>query len=382
MTQRSIERSTYGQEEVYEIEAGVDGRGKTLSVMVSGNGEEVKVENLRLGHGARGLLPICTRHTLATRVLQKLTDYNAPTSCVVEGGKVETFDGYEYGYSLNDCEHIVFSEASPRPRVAVSAKETPQQQTVIMVVDGHKYELEIKKDSRHSRGNKAVIRVNGEVKEEFVEQEQNTYDDLDTYITSYEDGVYKIHSKKYGVIVLVDGKRMEVESYQHILRNRVTGLCGDMNGERYADLKSSKQCIMASPRLSALTFMLEDGQCRGVTAEEKTELRSEQERCVRKEVYPTKVSKIFQAEVEGNHQPELKHLIQEREKEICFSKELVRSCVRSFPKEVKSKQVEFTCRSGPKAEILKKRVQAGELITELKTYPTSYTQTVYQPRQC
>merc|ERR1712228_421711 len=55
---------------------------------------------------------------------------------------------------------------------------------------------------------------------------------------------------------------------------------------------------------------------------------------------------------------------------------------RRFPKEVKSSKVEFTCRSGPKANILKKRVQAGEMIGELKTYPTTYSQTVYQPTKC
>jgi len=396
MSQRSIERQTNGQEEIYEIEAGVDGEGKTLSVMVSGNGEEVKVENLRLGAAAKGLLPICTRYNLAHRVLQKLTNYNSPSSCTIEGGKVETFDRFEYGYALNDCEHIVFTEATPRPRITVSAKETPQQQTVTMVVDGHKYELDIKKESRYSRDNKAVIKVNGEVKEFktieekehlkskhiFVEHSYNVYDDLDTYVTSYEDGVYKISSKKYGVSVLADGKRMELKSYQNNLRNRVAGLCGDLNGERYADLKSSEQCITSRPKIAALTFMLENGQCRGLTTEEKTSIRSEQERCVRKQMVPTKVSKIYRIEAETRSHPEMMHLVEESKDKLCFSKELIRTCVRSFPKEVKTSKVEFTCRSGPKAEILKKRVQAGELITELKTYPTTYTQTVYQPKKC
>merc|ERR1711973_1014159 len=242
------------------------------------------------------------------------------------GGKVKTFDKYEYDYSLNDCEHIIFTEASPRPRVTVSAKETPQKQTVIMFVDGHKYEIEIRKESRHSRDNKAIIKVNGEVKklrsiqqqlqqqlqqqqlqqqqlqqqqpqqqqlqqqqqqlqqlqqQQLLQQQQqqkqtfdensyNVYDDSDTSVTSYADGVYSITSRKYGVTVYTDGTRMEVKSLQNILRNRVTGLCGNMNGERTADLMSS------------LSFVLENGQCRGLTAEEKTELRGEEERCTKR----------------------------------------------------------------------------------------------------
>merc|ERR1712180_281451 len=105
---------------------------------------------------------------------------------------------------------------------------------------------------------------------------------------------------------------MEVKSLQNILRNRVTGLCGNMNGEKTADLMSS------------LSFVLENGQCRGLTAEEKTELRGEEERCTKRVSVPTKVSKIFQIETETRPRPELSHLIEEVKGEICFSKEMIR----------------------------------------------------------
>merc|ERR1711962_1369740 len=295
LTQRSIERRSNGKEEVYKIEAGVDGEGETLSVKISGNGEEVEVKNLRLGYSTKNLLPICTKHSFASRVMQTLTNFNSPSSCVIEGGRVKTFDRFDYDYSLNDCEHIIFTESSPRPRITVSTKETPEKQIVIMVVDGHKYEVEIKKESRYSRVNKAIIKVNGEVKEwrtiqpqlhqqlqkpqqmkSFDEHSHNHYSHEGTYVTSFEDGVYAIVSKKYGVHVLADGKHMVVKSYQHILRDRVTGLCGDLNGEKTADLKSAKKCMMTEPKLAALSFMLEDGKCRGMTSEEKTELRKEE----------------------------------------------------------------------------------------------------------
>merc|ERR1711915_703580 len=95
--------------------------------------------------------------------------------------------------------------------ITVSTKETPEKQIVIMVVDGHKYEVEIKKESRYSRINKAIIKVNGEVKEwrtiqqqlqqqlqkpqqmkSFNEHSHNHYSHEGTYVTSFEDGVYAI----------------------------------------------------------------------------------------------------------------------------------------------------------------------------------------------
>merc|ERR550517_1652813 len=41
----------------------------------------------------------------------------------------------------------------------------------------------------------------------------------------------------------------------HLLKSRTVGLCGDMNGEVTADLKTPGMCVMR-PRLAAITYML------------------------------------------------------------------------------------------------------------------------------
>merc|ERR1711976_41894 len=74
--------------------------------------------------------------------------------------------------------------------------------------------------------------------------------DQDTIVSSYVDGVYSLFSRKYQIEVIADGQRLEVKSPQHIFRNRVTGMCGDLNGEWSADMKSAKQCIVTKPKLS------------------------------------------------------------------------------------------------------------------------------------
>merc|ERR1719341_1729374 len=216
----------------------------------------------------------------------------------------------------------------------------------------------------------------------YETESYNVYEDEDTYVTNSEDGVYTIVSKKYGVSVEADGKRIQVDSYQHIFRNKATGLCGDLNGEQTADIKSSRRCMMSTPKLSALSFMIEDGKCKGVPQQEKPELQREEERCVKKEEIPTKVSSIFRSEINSNRQPELRHLTVEIKGETCFSKDLVRVCSRTYPKEIRAKRVEFTCVSGPKVESLKRRVQAGELVEQLKKSTTSLVKIVYEPKQC
>merc|ERR1712042_157632 len=379
LTQKTVEKRISGQHIEYEIESRVNGTGKLLCGLVAGNGKEVEIHDIRLANLFTKVLPISTKYPLTTSILQKLTNYTTPSRCIIESGKVETFDRMNYTYPLNDCEHVVFAERTTKPRVVVLTKKTPQKQHIKLVVDGRKYEVVINKETRFSRGGKAIIKIDEEVKEFNTVMEH-----LDTIVTKYLDGVYTIYSRKYGVEIIADGERLEVRSYPILFRDRVTGLCGDLNGEWLADLKTPKQCILPVPKLTAMTFMLEE-QCSGMPQQEKSELRKFEGKCIRKEKIPTRVTKVFQSHVilkMKSSETELRHIFVEMGEKICFSKELIRGCYKTYPKEIISKKIPFTCISGPHAKVIKNRVIAGESVEELSTLPTEFLQTVYEPKQC
>merc|ERR1711887_348078 len=379
MTQKTVEKRISGQHIEYEIESRVNGTGKLLYGEIAGNGKEVKLSNIRLGNLFTKVLPISTKYPLTTSILQKLTNYTTPSRCIIESGKVETFDRMNYTYPLNECEHGVFAERTTKPRVVVLTKKTPQKQHIKLVVDGRKYEVVINKETRFSRGGKAIIKIDEEVKEFNTVMEH-----LDTIVTKYLDGVYTIYSRKYGVEIVADGERLEVRSYPILFRDRVTGLCGDLNGEWLADLKTPKQCILPVPKLTAMTFMLEE-QCSGMPQQEKSELRKFEGKCIKKEEIPTRVTKVFESHVVlkmKSSETELRHTFVEMGEKICFSKELIRECSKTYPKEIISKKIPFTCISGPHAKVIKSRVIAGESVEELSTLPTEFLQTVYEPKQC
>jgi len=380
LSQQTAGRQHSGSYQEYEIKARVNGHGDALFVKIAGNGEEVEVQNVRLGKVGQTLFPISSQESLPTKVLQRLTSYNLPSTCSVESGKVQTFDKFEYTYPLNDCEHVVFSERSTRPRVLVTTRRDQVKQHIKMVVDGHKMEVEINKESRYSRDSSAVFKVNGQV-QQWSSLEGKMYEE-EIFVTRYMDGVYSLYSPKYGVEVIADGERMEVKSPQHIFRNRVTGICGDLNGEWVADIKSTRQCITPKPKTSAYSFLIENGKCQGIPHQEKSELQREEQRCVREEEISTQVTHIFRQLKESRPHPEQMHIVKELRGETCFSKNLIRVCSRSHPKEVGSKQVGFVCVSGPKAEIFKRRVLAGDLVDEFEYLPTKFVKTVYEPRQC
>merc|ERR1712180_7524 len=87
------------------------------------------------------------------------------------------------------------------------------------------------------------------------------FEDKSNSVVLHEDGVFEIFSLKYGMAVRADHEAVEVKTFQWALRNLACGLCGDVNDEKTADLKSAGKCVMSQPKLAALSYMVEDGQC-------------------------------------------------------------------------------------------------------------------------
>merc|ERR1711931_419183 len=379
LTEKTMGSRISGQHMEYEIESRINGTGKLLCAMVAGNGKKVEVHDIRLGNTVTEILPISRKYSLPISILQKLTNYTTPSTCTIETGKVMTFDKMNYTYPLNDCEHVVFTELSTVPRVLLTTRKTPQKQHIKMIVDGHKYEVEINKETRYSRGSKGMIKI-----DEQPRELETVLENFNTIITKYTDGVYSIYSRKYGVEIIADGERLVVRSNPLVFRDRATGLCGDFNGEWVADLQSPKQCVIPVPKLSAMTFMLEDGKCKGVPQNIKPKLEKYEQKCLKKEVIPTRVGQVFKSQVTltMRYETELKHTFEQFGEKLCFSKELVRVCSRGYPKQVTSHKVPFTCLSGPYAEVIKSRIIAGERVEELSTRPTEFTQTVYEAKKC
>merc|ERR1719315_226898 len=306
LTEKTMESRISGQHMEYEIESRINGTGKLLCAMVAGNGKKVEVHDIRLGNTVTEILPISTKYSLPISILQKLTNYTTPSTCTIETGKVMTFDKMNYTYPLNDCEHVVFTELSTEPRVLLTTRKTPQKQHIKMVVNGHKYEVEINKETRYSRNSRALIKI-----DEQARELETVLENFNTIVTKYTDGVYSIYSRKYGVEIIADGERLVIRSNPLVFRDRATGLCGDFNGEWVADLQSPKQCVIPVPKLSAMTFMLEDGKCKGVPQPLKSELEKYEQRCIKEKVIPSKVDKVFESLKMQSRETELRHIFEQ-----------------------------------------------------------------------
>merc|ERR1712200_253881 len=275
---------------------------------------------------------------------------------------------------------IIFAEESTRPRVVVSARRTPQMQVVKVVVDGEKHGIEIPRETRHSRRAQPVLRINGVQQNQDSDQQKSDWTSpLKTRITKFEDGVYSIYSLKYGIEVLADGEILKVKTNHVVFRNKATGLCGNLDGETTSDLQTGERCILSEPSLTGYSYMIEDGKCQGIPEEVKTTIKREEQRCVREKVEPTKVFQYFGKQERRRVPAERKHLIEKDGSKICISKHMIRVCQSSYPKEIRSRKVEFVCQNGKEAWGMEKRVQSGARIEELSSLPTDYVKMVRKP---
>jgi len=388
----SVEDSSYNSpsqtQDNYQIVTMIAPNGMSLSLDVAAEGRKTVLSNIRLISSMKYVLPIVMKESLSARVVKMLTKSRLPSRCSIEGNRVATFDKLIYDYTLNDCEHVIFRDCTESPKVMVSVKKTTSQHIVKAVIDGNKYEIEMIKGSRGARTNPGQVKVNGQVKQAAprVQGEPIMFEDASNQIYLYEDGVYEIFSMRHGLTIRADSESAEVKAFHGRLRNLACGLCGDLNDEKTACVKSAQQCVMSSPRLAAYSYMVEDGQCAGIPAQEKAVFQEETKECVRKEVLPSQVLDIFrnrQLSVKRGQTP-MKHMDMEHGQKICISMKQVQMCpITVTPAEIESIEMPFFCVArDQEGRSLQKLAQSGDKIIEAPRFPIAFTSIVQVPKRC
>jgi len=373
--------------EHFKLDLDISPCGRFLTTKIDNDRLKIVFKNVRLHPITKDLLPINVDDTVVHQLLDKVTAKEAPSTCSVEGNRVSTFDKFVYNYELNNCEHVIFKDCSAIPKVMVSVQKTQGKHFVKAIIDNNKYELEMGNLMRGSRSTYSKLKVNGQIVKPIVKQAGSVtyFEDKANSITLSEDGVFEIFSLKYGITVLADRESAQVKTYQWALRALACGLCGDLNDETTADVRSSNNCVMSSPKLAAYSYMVKDQTCAGIPQQDREVFQKEERECVKKVIEPTKLMEVFSYVQRTIKQMQsMKHLILEDGQLICFSKEQVKVCSReSQPAEVIRKDMSFFCLpKDSEGEVLRKMAERGEKIPHAEKYPTKKTQMVYEPKQC
>merc|ERR1719282_1786190 len=113
--------------------------------------------------------------------------------------------------------------------------------------------------------------------------------------------------------------------------------------DKRTDVLSSKGCIMSSVKLAAHTYRSKSEQCRPISEKTLSQIRTEEERCVKFETKETKVKSVFNSELHDSRSIK-KHSYIYKDDKICISQiPLVQCSINSMPREMRKKTVNFVC---------------------------------------
>jgi len=274
--------------------------GTMAQMVIEYNGRRYEVRNLRIPSAMfipkiftptlpKGvfptLFPISLRTPFMFIGLNRLTQI--PAACHIAPTHIRTFDGKTYNYQMNNCFHLLFKDTTETLPIAVMARNLQGVSKEVKILAGV---AEILMTPVSATNMKIQVNLNGQQQIVQIQpgmlkviRDVNGLEIL--HIKRFEDNVYSVHAVQEHLMVLFDGKHAQIFG-SPLLRGRSCGLCGDLNVETTADLKTPERCIMSQPRFAAYSYMIQES-CQGIPSQDLTRYQQEKTKCVRQKIIPT-----------------------------------------------------------------------------------------------
>jgi len=258
--------------------------GDEAQLIIEYNGRRYEVRNIRLPTLLKGVFPISLRAPFLFVGLNRLT--KLPAACHVAPNHIRTFDRKTYNYELNNCFHLLFGDITQKIPVAVMARNLQGDSKEVKILAGV---AEVLMTRISATNMKIQLNLNGQQQIVVVQPNEvkvirhNGLEIL--HIRRFEDNVYAVYAVQEHIMVIFCGKHAQIFG-NPLLRARSAGLCGDLNTETTADLKTPERCIMSRPRFAAYSYMIQDS-CQGIPSQDLAKYQQEKSRCVKQEIIPT-----------------------------------------------------------------------------------------------
>jgi hypothetical protein len=339
------------------IEAAVAHTGDLATASWTYGAQTVQATNVRLPafkglNIFTGLLPLSARHNIFDTILEKFTGNLFPATCRVDRGFVTTFDNVAFPHTINECEHLLLKDCSGTIPAAITAMKTAAGETRVKILAGTvKAELV---------GSKAAgvmkVTVNGAAKTVAIGQTvaiANAAGATVFVVTKFADGVVAVRTPTAAIFaplmvrleVFFDGERVEIVGPTRI-RNRMCGICGDLNMEKTADLKSPAGCVFSKKRFAIYSYQVPTaaGTCPAIPAAEKADFTREATQCFTKVEIQTPLSKLLGLVDSMYKSVMAKHKVVAMGNSVCISKSALNVCGHGLiPAEVGQRNVAYTC---------------------------------------
>merc|ERR1712126_456401 len=148
-----------------------------------------------------------------------------------------------------------------------------------------------------------------------------------------------------------DGERIEIEDTQVVATGTTSGLCGDNNGDRRADLHPSLEaCVAPSYKAAANVYKIQDN-CGMTLNQTKTDT------CQTIKVENPAVSRLYSVDLK--HCSQMKYSIIRQGNKVCLSTSPLLECGSGcIARSVVRRAVSFTCVPASMARIIQQQRRA------------------------
>jgi len=399
VAQMWVEESANTSTETLKMRANFSRTGEEAQFEAEIAGMKYQIRNIRIPYVLKGVFPMSLRNPVRYNIMQHMTRHQIPASCRVEPQFIWTFDNKTYSYELNDCYHLLFKDCAQQIPVAVLAKKLSGETKEVKILSGIT-ELKMTPESSQMKlrmnvegRQEEILLQPGQVKQ--VIAEQSSSERVIMEVKRYEDNVYLVNFPKESLWVLFDGKRIEISPSQ-MLKARTCGLCGDLDHENTADLKTPRKCMMSRPRFAAYSYMIKES-CSGIPSQDVSRYERELNECVKERIIPTPVERLAERIAQSpEHLPRAlfsQHIVEKKTRQVCISVQKIKTCSKissaetqePLPSEVVRKMIQFVCVERPSVEAqqIEQRAKAGEdLSVRFAGKPVAYAKIQYEPVTC
>lgn len=181
------------------------------------------------------------------RFLQPVKPFFFPQvmTCSVGLEKIRTFDGVDYDYALNGCQHLLVAESEKYAITASRTSEELRNMTVRITLERDVVDIE----------SSGEVSVNG-ITEDAQRIRLHDGDRFLLVVERLGNHTVLVRLPEAGMDLLVQNQSAHLSSAR--LRGQVRGLCGDGDGEATGEFKTAARCALSSGALMAFSYQVID----------------------------------------------------------------------------------------------------------------------------
>jgi len=319
----------------------------SFDLIINKPDESIAFSSIRIPYPLTLVFPMKAGRNNAYLAAKAITGGAYTPECKVGAKSLTTFDNKTISLEVDDCFHLLSGDCSRDHSFGIlirSVKPDMNRREMKIFLGGVSILLTPSDRRGDSNSNIRVTVENEEVNVPVNAWRAITVDGQE-YASIFRsvDNVFQLKSSRYNVNFMFDGTRAVIYGSQ-LLKNKVCGVCGNLNSLSKDDLTGPAKCMHAKAETHVASYRVQSGKCSALPQHVEKQLQQEKSQCVQMKEIPTQIVRALKAQT--GKCTVVKHIVVERNNQVCISKAAVTECASAckvFSGQMVAKSVAFTC---------------------------------------